>query len=59
MSKKKYYIPGIDHLNQMVETPASKEKTEKSRYIINTTVSIISAVAAIVAAVVAIMTYLR
>lgn len=59
MSKKKYYIPGIDHLNQLVETPASKEKTEKRRFVINTIVSAVSAVAAILAAIVAILTYLR
>lgn len=57
--KKKYYIPSVDKLNQMVETPLSKEHTDTKRYIVNTAVSIVSAVAAIVAAVVAIMTYLR
>lgn len=56
---KKFYIPGMDKLNQMVETPASKEKTDFKRYIVNTIISIVSAVVAIVAAVVAIMTYLR
>lgn len=53
MSKKQYYIPGIDEINQAVETPASKEWTEKKRYIINTAISVISAVAAAVIAAIA------
>lgn len=56
---KKYYVPRIDQLNQLVETPASKEKTEKRRFVINTIVSVISAVAAVFAAIFAVLTYLR
>lgn len=56
---KKYYNPRIDQLNQLVETPASKEKTEKRRFVINTIVSVISAVAAVFAAIFAVLTYLR
>lgn len=56
---KRYYIPGVDEVKQLVETPASKEKTERNRYIINTVVSIISAVAAIVAAVISILVYFK
>lgn len=52
---KQYYIPGVDEFNQLVETPASKEKTEKRRYLINTVVSIVGAVSGIVAAVVSII----
>ena len=59
MSKKMYYIPGVDKLNQLEETPASKEKTELRRYVFNTIVSVISAVAAIAAAILALLTYLR
>lgn len=55
MSKKRYYITGIDKINQLVETPASRERTDRNRYIVNTAISIISAVAAIVAAVVSII----
>lgn len=54
MSKKRYYIPGIDNINQMVETPASKERTERNRFIINTVISAVAAVAAIVSLVVSI-----
>lgn len=50
MSKKQYCISGVDQINQLVETPASKEKTEKKRYIINTAISVVSAVAAIIGA---------
>lgn len=50
MREKKYYVPGFDTSNQLVETPASKEKTDKERFIINTVISAISAVAAVIAA---------
>ena len=59
MSKKSYYIPGVDSIHQLVETPASKEQTDTHRYIINTVISVVSAVAAIVAAVAAVLTYLQ
>ncbi len=52
---KKYYLPGVDEINQLVETPASKERTESRRFWINTIISSVSAIAAIVAAVVAIV----
>lgn len=54
---KKYYITGVDEIHQLVETPASKEKTERNRYIINTVVSMISAIAAVIAAIVSILAY--
>lgn len=54
MSKKQYYIPGVDPVNQLVETPASKERTEKSRFVVNTVICVISALAAVVAAVVSV-----
>lgn len=47
-SKKRYYVPGIDpQLHQFVETPASKELTEKRRFIVTTVISSIAALAAI------------
>ena len=52
---KKYYVTGIDEIHQLVETPASKERTESKRFWINTIISSVSALAAIVAAVVAIV----
>ena len=55
MRGKKYYVPGFDTLNQLVETPASKEETDKERFVINTVISAISAVAAVVAALVSII----
>lgn len=58
MSKKQYYIPGVDKFTQLVETPASKEKTDKQRYVINTAISVIAAIASIVAAVVSVLAYL-
>lgn len=51
MSKKRYYNPSTDQLNQLVETPASKERTEKRRFIITTVICVVSAIAAVVAAV--------
>ena len=44
---KKYYLPGVDEINQLVETPASKERTESRRFWINTIISSVSAIAAI------------
>ncbi|MCL2884817.1 MAG: hypothetical protein FWF49_04970 [Oscillospiraceae bacterium] len=52
---KKYYCPGIDKINQLVETPASKEKTEFRRFFITSAIAAIAAIAAIIAAVVTIM----
>ena len=51
MSKKRYYIPEVDNIHQPVETPASKERTERNRFKITIIISIISAVASIVAAI--------
>ena len=53
--KKKYYITGVDELNQLVETPASRERTDRNRFIINTILTAVSAIAAIVAAVAAVI----
>lgn len=57
-SEKRYYIPGVDEFTQMVETPASKERTDRNRFVLNTAICIISAVAAIVSAVASILALL-
>lgn len=56
---KRYYIPGVDHFNQLVETPASKEKTDFRRFLLTTILTSISVLAAVVAAVAAVLTYLK
>lgn len=57
-SHKRYYVQGVDELHQMVETPASREKTDRNRFIISTVICIISALAAIVAAVASVLALL-
>lgn len=57
--KKKYYITGVDELNQLVETPASRERTDRNRFVINTILTAVSAIAAIVAAVAAVISLCR
>lgn len=58
MRKKQYYIPGVDNFSQLVETPASKEKTDTHRYIVNTAISVVAAVASVVAAVISVVAFL-
>ena len=58
-SGKRYYIPGIDNIHQLVETPASKERTDSRRFFINTTISVIAAVASIIAAIVTVLAYIK
>ena len=55
MSKKMYYIPGVDEIHQMVETPASKECTDRSRFVLNTAICVVSALAAVIAAVASVL----
>ncbi len=57
--KKKYYITGVDELNQLVETPASRERTDRNRFVINTILTAVSAIAAIVVAVAAVISLCR
>ena len=45
--------------NILVETPASKARTEKSRFLISLFVSVISTVASVIAAVFAILAYIK
>lgn len=58
-NEKKYYIPELDEINQFVETPASRERTDRQRFLINTVLTTISAVAAVVAAIAAILALCR
>lgn len=58
-NKRQYYIPGIDEINQLTETPASKDRTDSRRFWWSITVSVIAAIAAIVAAVVSILVYIQ
>lgn len=57
-SKKRYHITGVDEINQLVETPASRERTDRNRFIITTVICVISAVAAVVAAVASVLAIL-
>lgn len=54
---KRYYIPGIDEINQLIETPRSREKTDFRRFLITSIIAGLSAVGAIIAAVFAVLTY--
>lgn len=58
MSRKRYYVPGVDELRQLEETPASKAITERNRFIITVVVSALATVASVVAAVFSVLTYL-
>ncbi len=57
-SKKCYYIPGVDQITQMVETPASRERTDRNRFVITTVICVVSAIAAVVAAVASVLALL-
>lgn len=54
--ERKFYMPGFDEINQLEETPASKQRTEEWRFNVNTLISAISAVAAVIAAIAAVAT---
>lgn len=55
MAKNRYSIPDFDKLTQLVETPATKEQVEKTRFVVNTVLCVISALAAVVAAVASVL----
>lgn len=55
MSKKRYYIPGVDSFNQLVETPASKERTEKKRFLATLILSAVAAVASVAGVIISII----
>lgn len=56
---KEYYIPGVDDLHQLEETPQSRARTEQRRFVITTAICVVSAVASIVAAVASILALIR
>lgn len=53
--ERKFFIPGLDEIKQMEETPASKQQTDEWRFNVNTLISAIAAVASIVAVIVSII----
>lgn len=55
MAKKEYYITGVDNIHQLVETPKSKERTEKHRFLIALFVSAFAGLAAVVSAIASIV----
>lgn len=55
MSKKRYYIPGVDNFNQLVETPDSKERTDKRRFIVTLVFSAVAAVASVASVIISII----
>lgn len=57
MSRKRYYLPGVDEIHQLEETPASKAITERNRFIITVVVSALATVASVVAAVFSTLAY--
>lgn len=57
MSRKRYYLPGVDEIHQLEETPASKAITERNRFIITVVVSALATVASVVAAVFSALSY--
>ena len=57
LSYKRYYLPGVDETHQLVETPASKEKTDRIRFVVTVVVSVAATIASIVAAVFGALAY--
>jgi hypothetical protein len=57
VSRKRYYLPGVDEIQQLEETPASKAITERNRFIITVVVSALATVASVVAAVFSALAY--
>lgn len=57
LSYKRYYFPGVDEIHQLVETPASKEKTDRIRFVVTVVVSVVATIASIVAAVFGALAY--
>ena len=56
---KRYKLVQENGLNVLVETEGSKARTEKRRFLINISVTVISAVAAVAAAIFAALTYIN
>ena len=56
---KRYKLVQENGLNVLVETDGSKARTEKRRFLINMSVTVISAIAAVAAAIFAALTYIH
>lgn len=56
---KRYKVVQEGGLNVLVETKGSKARTEKRRFLINMSVTVISAIAAVAAAIFAALTYIH
>lgn len=56
---KRYKVVQESGLNVLVETEGSKARTEKRRFLINMSVTVISAIAAVAAAIFAALTYIH
>lgn len=56
---KRYKVVQEGGLNVLVETEGSKARTEKRRFLINMSVTVISAIAAVAAAIFAALTYIH
>ena len=56
---KRYKVAQENGLNVLVETEGSKARTEKRRFLINMSVTVISAIAAVAAAIFAALTYIH
>lgn len=56
---KRYKVVQENGLNVLVETEGSKARTEKRRFLINMSVTVISAIAAVAAAIFAALTYIH
>lgn len=56
---KRYKVVQEGGLNVLVETEGSKARTEKRRFLINISVTVISAIAAVAAAIFAALAYIH
>lgn len=56
---KRYKVVQENGLNVLVETEGSKARTEKRRFLINISVTVISAIAAVAAAIFAALAYIH
>ena len=57
--KNRNLIPGVDNLTFLEDTQPAKEESERNRYILSISLSIISTVASVVAVIVSILALLR
>lgn len=59
MIKNRKLIPGVDNLTFLEDTQPAEEESERNRYILSISLSIISTVASVVAVIVSILALLR